>query len=223
MGTKCMTTLKQLLVLLIFFTTSGVIAQQRDNMNCGITQGMPLTNGYGPYDATLPENQSKLPIVLTAHFTKSVEQLVRGNTTIDPLPDIDYTLRAIPNYHAALNAVMNYELRGMGKPGSDLRYYTVDCYFKRALYLQPKDYKANLLYAIYLHRKKELKTARIYYENSIKIQPNFADAHYNYGLLLFAVNEYDASYKHAKIAYDAGMMVPGLKRKLVKKGYVFNE
>ncbi len=203
------------------FTIANASAEQRDNINCGIIQGAPLTNGYGPYDATIPENQSKLPIVLTAHFTKSVEQLIKGNTAVDTLPDIDYTLRAIPNYHAALNAVMNYELRGLGKPGEDLRYYTVECYFKRALYLQPKDYKATLLYAIYLHRKKQFKEARSYYEASIKIQPKFADSHYNYGLLLFTLGEYESSLKHAKIAYASGMSVPGLKRKLANKGYVF--
>lgn len=211
------------LILCAFYTAPACVAQERDNVNCGIVWGQPLTNGYGPYDATLPENQSKLPIVLTAHFTRPVELLIRGNTTVDPLPDIDYTLRAIPNYHAALNSVMNYELRGTGKLIGDPRYYTVDCYFKRAIYLQPNDYKSNLLYATYLHRKKQFDVARSYYEIAIKLNEKSAEAHYNFGLLLFTLGEFDAAYKHAQIAYDAGMSVPGLKRKLLKKGYVFNE
>lgn len=219
MEKKLMVKFTPLLVVMSLLASVNAYAQ-RDNVTCGITQGMPLTNAYGPYDATLPGNQSLLPIVVTAHFTKSVEQLLKGTTTVDPLPDIDYTLRAIPNYHPALKSVMNYEFSG-GKLRNDPRFYTVDCYFKRALYLAPKDYKATVLYAIYLHRKKKMQDARTYYERALKLQPDFIDAHYNFGLLLFALGELDSAFKHASIAYDGGYQLPGLKRKLVAKGYSF--
>ncbi len=42
--------------------------------------------------------------------------------------------------------------------------------------------------------------------------------HYNVGLLYFELKEYDKSMANAKIAYEQGFNLPGLKDKLTRAG-----
>jgi len=109
----------------------------RDNNTCGITLGQPLSNAYGPFDFTNPQHAARIPVVLGAHFTKNIEQLVSGNTdSIDA--EIDYTLRAIPNYHRALYSISKFERKMLRRSQQEKvytpTYYSADCYFKRAIY-----------------------------------------------------------------------------------------
>lgn len=80
------------------FAATTALAQS-GNGACG-----PLTTAYGPYDYRT--DRDKLPIVLNNHFTAEVEALVRGKTSATPGGDIDFTLRAIPNNHRVLLAMM---------------------------------------------------------------------------------------------------------------------
>jgi len=110
---------------------STAIAQSASTMACG-----KLENAYGPFDYTNPsDREKKLPIVEKFHFTPSVETLVHGNSST-VAKDLDYTLRAFPNHHRALYAMLRYQLKNKGPAGAR---YTIECYFDRALRLAPKD------------------------------------------------------------------------------------
>lgn len=196
-------------------------AAQRDNVSCGITPGQPLNNNgaYGPYDAINPQHFDKLPIVINAHFTRDVEQLVKGVTSNNIMHDIDYTLRAIPNYHRALAAMSKYyRLKGNSEFSN---FYTPECYFKRALYFQPKDGLVHAIYATNLHFSKKYNEAEKHYQIALKLTNNKIEINYNYGLLLVDKGEYDAAKAQAIIAYQAGYPLLGLRKKLKKKGISF--
>lgn len=199
----------------------AVHAEVRDNVNCGIVAGQPLNNGargYGPYDASNPANADKMTIVLNAHFTRDVEQLVKGATSTNLIHDIDYTLRALPNYHRALLAMSKY-FRLNGKAAFS-GFYTPECYFKRALHMQPKDGQVYAIYAIHLHLSGKLTEAELHYQTALNLAKNKIEIHYNYGLLLFDKGDYAASKAQAEIAYQSGYPLQGLKRKLKTKGIV---
>jgi len=199
-------------LVLAFLVIPATAQAARNLLTCGITPGQPLTNGYGPLDFTNPKHHSKLPIVIGAHFTPEVERLIKGSTG-SVHGDIDYTLRAIPNYHRALHAIAKYQRLGrkMHK-----RYYNAECYFKRAIYLQPKDDISKMLFAIHLHMTGKLKLAKIQYELALRIRPEGAELNYNYGLLLIDLKLYKKAQQAATIAYSKGYPLQGLKNKLAK-------
>jgi len=198
-----------LLTALVYPQTSQAAANL---VTCGITQGQPLTSSYGPYDFTNPKHQSMLPRVIGAHFTKEVERLNKGSTG-SVQGDIDYTLRAIPNYHRALYAIGKYQRIGfeMSK-----RYYNAECYFKRAIYFQPRDDVSKMLFASHLHMTGKLKLAKNQYEQALRLRPKGAELNYNYGLLLLDLKLYQQAKEAAAIAYNKGYPLQGLKNKLAK-------
>lgn len=72
------------------------LAQEVDG-GCGALQ-----NAFGPFDDRTARGYN-LDVVGSYHFTPPVEALIRGASgTIGG--DLDYTLRAFPNHHRALNA-----------------------------------------------------------------------------------------------------------------------
>lgn len=183
-------------------------------------EGVPCVGGlqgYGPYDYTNPRHRREyLPIVERAHFTPQVEKLIKGNRG-SLYEDIDYTLRAFPNHHRALYAMIRYQLREKQRPK---HFHTpAECYLQRALQFRPDDGNVHLLYGLYLHRMGHLQEARAKYEDTEQYQAESAQLHYNFGLLLVDLKEYEQAREHAKKAYAAGFMLPGLQRKLKNAGY----
>ena len=198
--------------------SNASFAVDRDNLTCGIKIGFPLKNSYGPWDYTNANQQDRLPIVLNAHFNRNVATLKRGITGIQPHGDIDYTLRAIPNYHPALFAAYKLEKKDKNTlhAGEVYRpkYYSTACYFKRAIYFQPKDYTSRMLYGMYLQQNKQYSSAEKSYKEALKLDPNSVEINYNMGLLYVDMKQLEKAKKHAKIAYDAGHPLPGLKNKI---------
>ena len=68
---------------------------------CGPLRGQ---GQYGPYD--YHTHKDKLQVVERYHFTAVVEALTRGSQNTLAGGDIDYTLRAFPNRHRALLAMV---------------------------------------------------------------------------------------------------------------------
>jgi tetratricopeptide (TPR) repeat protein len=202
-----------IIVVFLYLTNTNTEAAERNNSTCGIEPGKPLTNSYGPFDFTNPSHAPRLPIVLGAHFTSQVERLERGNTG-SILSDIDYTLRAIPNYHRALNAVSLYELRQKEQLQGVKRFYTAECYFKRALYFQPNDAATRMLFAIHLHKLQRFNEAEALYAQALSLSPNNSEINYNIALLYVDTNRISLAKKHAKVAYDGGYPLLGLKNRI---------
>jgi len=176
-----------------------------------------LKNRYGPFDYTNPDHvKNKLPIVTYAHFTSRVERLERGETGVRPIGDIDYTLRAFPNHHRALNAVGRYRLKHP-KTAND-RFYSGKCYFLRAIEFKPDDPLVYSLYGIYLYQKGDFDGSLQQYKNALVLNPDFTEVHYNIGILYTKLDKFKLAKEHAEIAYRQGYPLPGLKNILQRKG-----
>ena len=178
--------------------------------------GDPFDNAVGPFDYTDNRQRTEeLPIVENYHFTADVESLNKGATSEFIMHDLDYTLRASPNHHRALYAVLKYQLKKNWIKG---RYRTAECYFVRANKFQPKDGVPYMLHAIFLHKKKKLKSALEQYILAQGLLPDSAEIPYNIGLLYIDMKEYKSALKYAKRAYKLGYPLPGLREKLRKLG-----
>ncbi len=183
-----------------------------------------LVNGFGPFDYRDPAHQvlqpgeveTKLGIVERAHFTREVETLVSGlRGRKDPLDDLDYTLRAFPNHHRALSSMANYHIKN---DKQKIGRYSIDCWFQRATVFTPDDPVVRVVYAIYLVRTGKSDEALVQYKEALALQPNYAEAHYNVGLLYTKNGNYDLAYEHAERAYELGHPLPGLRNRLIAAG-----
>lgn len=176
--------------------------------------------GYGPYDYTNQGNhRRRLPIVEEFHFTPAVEGLRHGQSSL-LLHDIDYTIRAFPNHHRALFALIRFVTEpGHPKEGvGDLRSQP-ECYLQRALRFKPDDGKVMLLYGLYLHRLGKLAEAEHQYRAAVKQMPRSSEAHYNLGLLLTDMERYQEAVPEARKAYQLGYPLSGLRRRLAEAGH----
>lgn len=195
-------------VVLASMHTAFSVAAAQDAQSCG-----SLENAFGPFDYTDPENfrLKRLDLVESAHFTPEVESLVRGASSVNPLDDIDYTLRAFPNHHRALNAVANYHLQnGLQQHGR----YTVECWFERAMRFKPADGNVRLVYGIFLAKKGSKEAALEQYEDALDLMPESAEAHYNIALLYMESRQYELANQHAVKAYSLGFPLPWLQNRL---------
>lgn len=212
------------LITVILIASLGVLAarpaaaQQGQATNCG-----SLQNAYGPYDySNASDRANKLPIVEQFHFDAGIEQLKGHLTKAGGVPqlgsDIDYTLRAFPNHHRALWAMVRYNLEKSELTQTPMRY-TVDCYFDRAMRFKPEDPVVHMIYGMYLQKVHRNDESAARYEEALDMSPDSAEAHYNYGLLLVEMGKFDEALVHAKRAYELGHPLPGLRNKLEAAGH----
>jgi uncharacterized protein (TIGR02996 family) len=173
-----------------------------------------LKNPYGPFDYRDPfARAERIPIVDSAHFTPNVERLVKGASGALN-HDLDYTLRAVPNHHRALDAVSRYGLQGGRLSNSSIP--TVDCYFQRAIAFRPDDETVRMLYANYLVKRGDRTRAIEQYEEALRIAPTAAEVNYNAGLFFLGDGQIERARELAKVAYEAGYPLPGLRNKLAE-------
>ncbi|MFA5495318.1 MAG: tetratricopeptide repeat protein [Porticoccaceae bacterium] len=183
-----------------------------DGMNCS---GGSAGN-FGPFDYR--SDKDKLPVVENRHFTPEIEQLQRGQTTANPMGDVQYTLVKFPNHHRALYSAVRYSLTATSS-GERRKYPPAECFLQRAIAFSPDDSVPHMLYGLYLHRKGKLERSLDSYRVAEKLAPNDANLLYNLGLVLFDTGQYAESSRYAHRAYDYGITLPGLKRKLQQAGH----
>jgi len=178
------------------------------------------SQGYGPFDYTNPADvRDKLPIVEHYHFTPEVERLIRGHSGY-LLGDLDYTLRAFPNHHRALFALIRYATEpGRQRSGHGKITTPPECYLQRALRFQPKDGNLYLLYGLYLHRLKHYPEAETRYRKAVDMMPDNAETHYNLAVLLTDLQRYPEAVAEARTAYRLGYPLSGLKHRLADAGH----
>lgn len=187
------------------------ISMSQDVPGCG-----NLANATGPYNYVTQKSQ--LGIVETYHFTPEVEQLKRGKSSY-LYDDLDYTLRAYPNHHRALQSFDRWELKQLRKNQFfKSPKYTADCYFKRAVAFAPTDAVVHLLYGIHFAKRDQNSEAEREYLKAIDNNKNLTDAYYNLGLLYVDQKKYTEALEYAKIAYSRGHPLPGLRNRLVEAG-----
>jgi len=207
-----MKTLSGIALLIFFVVTTNL---QAAGTFCGELK--PLSQ-YGPYDySNATQRKEHLEIVEHVHFTKEVENLIRGNTgSIGG--DIDYTLRAFPNHYRALLAMTKLALREKTARVKGANY-TVECYFDRAIRFRPADGVVRMIYGNYLLKLDgRLDDAFEQYHEAVKLQPENANINYNLGLMYMKKKDYEQSIVYAKKAYELDFPLPGLRNKLMKTG-----
>ena len=175
--------------------------------------------GYGPYDYTQRSYlETELFLVESAHFQSGVEMLKEGTSAKGATyADLNYTLRAFPNHHRALNTLIrflstnvDYRITSLSPP---------ECYFIRALHFSPKDATTHMLYAIFLHKLNKYELALQEYKKSEEYNPSNIQLEYNIGLLYFDMKDYEKSKMYALKAYAKNFPFQGLKNKLKEVGF----
>ena len=198
-----------LLLALVLLKTGEAVGQE--NWDCG-----DLRNAFGPWDYTNPSNAQHLLNVNTNHFNDSVRNLIAGQAGHIG-GDLDYILRAFPNHHLALDAMLRLSVKeGAQKPRGAT--YTVGCYFDRAVRFKDDDPVVRLLYAKFLSRANEREKALAQLQEANKLDANDANIKYNLGLALFEVKRYDEAAQVARQAYALGFPLDGLRKKLESVG-----
>ena len=196
------------IVLFYIFGASSVGAEVNDFV-CG-----SLANAYGPFDYR--SDKTQLPVVDHFHFTPQVENLVKG-TTGSVGADIDYTLRAFPNHHRALMAMVRLgdKLRTDKPVGAS---HSVECYLQRASRFRADDGMVSMIYANYLAKKGRGSEALNHLNKAVESGEGSANLYYNSGLIYFDLKDYEKSLAFAHKAYRMGYPLPGLREKLKKIG-----
>ena len=196
--------------LIFAFGFTGAVADAQEVRGCG-----NLSNAFGPYDYRDPDARGyPLHIVEGAHFTPEVEALQKGHTGY-LVGDLDYTLRAFPNHHRALNAISRYALLG-GRGWTNPSVRSADCYFERAVAFRPDDETVHLLYANYLAKRGDVEGATKHYEEALRIAPSAPEVAYDAGLFFFKQGDMARAKDLARIAYAGGYPLPGLKNMIAE-------
>lgn len=188
---------------------AGLAAAQGEPSICG-----SLDNAYGPFDYRT--DRDKLPIVEVAHFTPPVEMLVRGERG-HLSQDIDYTLRAFPNHHRALAAIMRLAERVKTDRVSGAGW-SVDCYFVRATKFRADDTTVRMLYATYLHKRQRTDEALKHLNVAREFAKDNPFTHYNLGLVYLDLGAHDLALASAHKAQALGFPCNDLKEKLMAAG-----
>ena len=186
-----------------------------------------LVNSFGPYDYRKEfgsndyKNNKLNPLFLveSAHFRVEMEALIRGGQgeNSDVGPEFDYTLRAFPNHHKALEAMIRLGEKQRTDHPKGARY-TIDCWFERATRFQPGDAIVRMIYATYLGKQKRLPAAIKQLEIANDLAKDNGFTHYNIGLIYLDLKEPDRALEQAHIAYALGMQHTELREKLTGSG-----
>jgi len=184
--------------------------------------GVPCSGnrqGVGPLDYTSrsDRNSNLFDLIVEAHFYPEVEALTGRNT----FGDLDYTLRAIPNHHRALDAMMRYQL---GSDNEHRQYLLkrkippTECYLYRAQNFAPNDGKIDLLLGLLKHRLGDMEGALAVYKQAESKGATSSELYYNIGLLLIDMDRPKEAMRYARRAYSSGFPLRGLARKLEARG-----
>lgn len=169
----------------------------------------------GPLDyRTTPPDE--IEFVEVRHFPAHVERLVRGEKgTIGG--DLAYTLRVFPNHPRALRSAAEWTRRNSGLMPKDMGF-SIACWFDRAVAYRPDDAQVRIVWASELIRSQQKGLALEQVKIAEKLTKGSPHLHYNIGLLYFELKQYDKAMANAKIAYEQGFDLPGLREKLTKAG-----
>jgi tetratricopeptide (TPR) repeat protein len=184
-----------------------------------------LSNSFGPFDyrpdkykaapGDSESHSAKLGLVHIAHFRPEMEALVRGGQgeKSEVGPEFDYTLRAFPNHHRALVALIRLAEKQNSLQPRGMRY-SVECWFERALRFTPDDTIARMIFVSYLIKKNRLVEAKAHLGIAERTAEDNPLTQYNIGMMHFELKNYDKALAQAHKAYAAGVVMPDLRSRL---------
>ena len=149
-----------------------------------------------------------------SHVAPAVSRITSGDFSTPVIDDLNFTLARWPNHYPALLALIDFVQAG----GRTDKYVQVSCYFQRANRFVPDDANVYVLYGIYQQRRNQEALAEASWKQALIVNEDAVEAHYNLGLLYFRRKDFDRSSEHAKIAYEMGYPLPGLRRNLARVG-----
>ncbi|CAG0956398.1 hypothetical protein ANRL3_00578 [Anaerolineae bacterium] len=192
---------------LAIFPTHETLAE---DLECPTPRVGGAHQGYGPFDYITQKD--KLPVVEGAHFTPKVAALISGERSY-LAGDLDYTLRAFPNHHRALESLIELALRSKTTSIPNMTF-SVPCFLIRASKFVPTDGLVNALYANYLSRIGQKELAKSEAELAIKKTPNNPRVAYNIGLAYFYLGDYKSAKEYSDMAKKLGSSAVGLDKLL---------
>ena len=203
------------LALCILPWGSSVHSQNQSNLGsqCGTLYS---PEQYGPYDYRTDRGQ-RLFLVESAHFLPRTEGLLAGTNDRRPGPDLDYTLRAYPNHHRALLAMMRLSARDKTEQPYGSRY-PIECWFERASVFRPDDTIVRMIYSTFLSKNGRVPDANRQLAIAITYAKDEPFTHYNIGLLYFDMKDYDKALAQAHKAIALGATQTELGDQLRKVG-----
>ncbi|WUR16078.1 ABC transporter permease [[Empedobacter] haloabium] len=199
------------LILALGLALAGA-ATCRAGTDCPPLAPNTITGG----DYTNPEDRQKLEVVERFHFTPNVERLERGQSGSIGA-DMSYTLDHFANHHRALAALARLAVREKN-PRPQGAKLAVDCYFGRAIAYRPADARVRAIFGGYLLALGQEAAALAQLEEAARLEPGNATNQYNLGLLYVRQKEYAKAREAARLAYQLGFPLPGLKNKLAAAG-----
>ncbi len=210
----------RLIATILFFQNVTVYAINTDCPNpTGSTNG-GNPGQYGPFDYRDPAvrtgNPSPLQLVEMGHFTTEVATLTRGNTG-SMTHDLDYTLRAFPNHHRALQSLADLGIRVKKIKGGEDMTYTIACYFIRAKNYAPTDGMVNALYAYYLANMNQKDLALAEVDQALKKAGTNPKVYYDAGLAYYYLGDLKKAQECSIIAKKLGSNAVGLANLLANK------
>ncbi len=184
-------------------------------------EGKPCQGGQptsGPFDyLQRRQHAGPLRVVEENHFDSNVENLIKGIST-EPMGDIDFTLRAFPNHHRALNSAVKFRLRHKRWPQKS-KGVQAECYLQRAINFSPNDPVAYALLGYTLHKLGNPQRAVEPYKTAIEQNPGDMMLKYNLALALTDLKRYRQARKYAEEVYAVGFPLPALQRRLEEVGH----
>jgi tetratricopeptide (TPR) repeat protein len=121
--------------------------------------------------------------------------------------DLEFMLKYFPNHPHALAGMAQV---GIGLKRPDL----ADQHFRNAIERYPEHDETYMIYGVFLHRLGRTDAAIAQYKKALEINPNSGFGHYNLGLAYVDTKDYAQANAHAQKAYQRGVNLPGLKRRL---------
>ena len=162
-----------------------------------------------------------LGVVERVHFTEDVRTLRRGATG-HLVSDIEYVLNWFPNHHGALDALARLAVRE-GTTHPNRARADIECRFRWARQAQPRDAMVPVIRGIYYQRLGRYSDAREQFLAASNLDPENPEVHYNLGLALVRLGDYDNARIHAAEAYGRGYPLPGLRNLLSRAGHPLDD
>ena len=163
------------------------------------------------------KNRARLDVVERVHFTEDVRTLRRGATSY-LARDIEFVLNSFPNHPQALDALSRLAVReGATQPGR--ARVDIECRFQWAIQRNPQDAMVRVIRGIYYHRVGRHNDAREQLRIAVELAPENPEVHYNLGLILLQLRDFENARIHAAEAYSRSYPLPGLRNMLDRAGY----